>query len=44
LSREPSKLVLEPTQPPIQWVLGFFPRGKAVEAWSSPVTSIECWG
>jgi hypothetical protein len=31
---------LGPTQPPIQWVLGFFPRGKAAEAWSRPRTSI----
>jgi len=22
-----------PTQPPMQWVLGFFPRGKAAGAW-----------
>jgi len=27
-----SRPALEPTQPPIQWVAKFFPRGKADEA------------
>ena len=29
----PSRLVLELTQPPVQPVPSFFPRGKAAEAW-----------
>jgi hypothetical protein len=38
-----SKLVLGPTQPPIQGVLGFFPRGKTVglEVDHSPASSAE---
>ena len=29
----PSRLAPEPTQPPIRWVPGPFPRGKATGAW-----------
>jgi hypothetical protein len=27
-----SRLALAPTQPPVQWILGLYPRGKAAGA------------
>jgi len=35
-----SRLVLGPTQSPLQWVLGTFLRVKTTRAWSWPLTSI----
>jgi hypothetical protein len=34
----PSRSDLGPTQPPIQWISGFFPGGKASGAWRWPPT------
>ena len=39
----PSRPVLGPIQPPVQWVPTFFPGGKAAEAWPLPSTYIWRW-
>jgi hypothetical protein len=39
-----SRLPLGPIEPPMQWVLGFFPRDNMAEAWRLPHNSILCQG
>jgi hypothetical protein len=41
---QPSTPALGSTLPPVQWVPGLFPGGKATGAWRWPPTSIYCRG
>jgi hypothetical protein len=36
----PSRPALVPTQPPMQWVPGLYPEGKAAAVWRWPPTPI----
>ena len=38
----PSRQTLRPTEPPIQWVLSFFPGAKTAGTWSLKPTLIKC--
>jgi hypothetical protein len=44
LFSETSRLTLGPTQPRVQWVPEFFPRGEATQALWWPLFSIQCRG
>ena len=39
-----SRRALGPTMPPVKWVPGLFPRGKAIGMWRWPPISIYCRG